>query len=489
MQLYSSFIREKKRKVKQEALTLETVLSAFSIDNVMLKKFIKAMNKQMDMGLIGGLKYASIAMLPSFVPDFYDKRDDNGVIKRYLALDLGGTNLRVLMLEIGTLDHNLNSESRNFRIPNAVMVGNADDLFGFIVGCIENFVDEKKLRFTPLSLGFTFSYPCDQRCLDSSFLIRWTKGFDVEGVEGEDVVRLLQEAIDRQNLNVKVVALMNDTVGTQIATAHDHNNCDIAVVIATGTNASYMEKFEKIRSLEDVSYPFDQMIIDTEWGGLGDRGEIDFVRTEYDKIIDENSVHPGVQSFDKMVGGMCMGELVRLVLVKLIENKFIFVDCQHGLLFKINAFPTKYISEILHDEGGKLNAIRQILEELGVDGFIYSDMILIREICLCVSHRSANLAAAAIACVTLRLNKKNVTVGIDGSTYRFHPFYHLWVKEKVKDLLPNDIEVTLVQAGDGSGKGAALVAAIADKLAKKDELSAQVTSNPNPGGDTLQPAF
>jgi len=36
------------------------------------------MNKQMDMGLIGGLKHASVAMLPSFVPNFYDKSEDAG---------------------------------------------------------------------------------------------------------------------------------------------------------------------------------------------------------------------------------------------------------------------------------------------------------------------------------------------------------------------------------------------------------------------------
>jgi len=38
------------------------------------------------------------------------------------------------------------------------------------------------------------------------------------------------------------------------------------------------------------------MIIDTEWGGLGDKGEVDFVRNEYDKIVDAKSVHPGVQA-------------------------------------------------------------------------------------------------------------------------------------------------------------------------------------------------
>ena len=39
------------------------------------------------------------------------------------------------------------------------------------------------------------------------------------------------------------------------------------------------------------------MVIDTEWGGFGDRGEADYILTNYDKLIDARSVHPGVQMF------------------------------------------------------------------------------------------------------------------------------------------------------------------------------------------------
>lgn len=38
------------------------------------------------------------------------------------------------------------------------------------------------------------------------------------------------------------------------------------------------------------------MIIDTEWGAFGDRGEIEYLRTHYDKIVDAGSVHPGEYS-------------------------------------------------------------------------------------------------------------------------------------------------------------------------------------------------
>lgn len=59
-----------------------------------------------------------------------------------------------------------------------------------------------------LPLGFTFSFPCKQIGLDRAVLTNWTKGFKCEGVEGNDIVKLLHEAIERRGvslLNKKVI--------------------------------------------------------------------------------------------------------------------------------------------------------------------------------------------------------------------------------------------------------------------------------------------
>lgn len=41
------------------------------------------------------------------------------------------------------------------------------------------------------TVGFCFSFPMEQAALDSAKLVTWTKGFDVSGVMGNDVVKLL----------------------------------------------------------------------------------------------------------------------------------------------------------------------------------------------------------------------------------------------------------------------------------------------------------
>ena len=73
-------------------------------------------------------------------------------------------------------------------------------LFDHIASCIAEFLDELSLKHEHFTLGFTFSFPCVQRHLASATLVKWTKGFKCSGVEGEDVVALLHEAISRRQV-------------------------------------------------------------------------------------------------------------------------------------------------------------------------------------------------------------------------------------------------------------------------------------------------
>lgn len=61
-----------------------------------------------------------------------------------------------------------------------------------------------------LHLGLTFSFPVEQTALDSGTLLTWTKGFSAKNAQGNDVVKMLQDALDRKHLHVKCTALVND---------------------------------------------------------------------------------------------------------------------------------------------------------------------------------------------------------------------------------------------------------------------------------------
>lgn len=42
------------------------------------------------------------------------------------------------------------------------------------------------------------------------------------------------------------------------------------------------------------------MIINTEWGAFGDKGELDFIRTKWDEAVDAGSLNPGKTVFTKI---------------------------------------------------------------------------------------------------------------------------------------------------------------------------------------------
>ena len=59
------------------------------------------------------------------------------------------------------------------------------------------------------------------------------------------------------------------------------------------------------------------MLINTEWGAFGNGGALDFILTDFDRDVDRNSVNPSRQIFEKLISGMYMGEIARLVLCRL----------------------------------------------------------------------------------------------------------------------------------------------------------------------------
>jgi hexokinase len=73
-------------------------------------------------------------------------------------------------------------------------------LWGYIADCLQQFIEyhHEGERLDQLPLGFTFSYPATQNYIDQGILQRWTKGFDVAGVEGTDIVVPFEEALQER---------------------------------------------------------------------------------------------------------------------------------------------------------------------------------------------------------------------------------------------------------------------------------------------------
>ena len=439
------------------------------LNNEQLHQLMELMNKSFEEGLRSETaSTAAVKMLPSYIralPNGTEQGD-------FLALDLGGTNFRVLLIQI--VGKEAEMKSKIFRVPDHFMKGTGESLFDHIAECLATFMkDHDLIHREKLPLGFTFSFPCKQEGLTCAKLVNWTKGFKASNVEGNDVVQLLREAcIRRGDIDIDVVAVLNDTTGTMMACAFVENSCNIGVICGTGSNACYMERIENITKLKgEIDFESDglpkEMCVNTEWGAFGDDGVMDFVRTKYDQQLDKNSINVGRQLMEKMISGMYMGELVRIVLENLAKDKHLFQGDFEAISQK-GCFPTKYVSEIesemQEDDEIQFVKTQQILEEIGITLVTPTDCANVAYVCSVVSTRAAYLCACGIATLLKRMQKPYVTVGVDGSVYRFHPTFKDILDSKIDELLDGKYEFQLMLSEDGSGRGAALVAAVATRI-------------------------
>lgn len=451
-----------------EEMLVENVVRPFIVKDEDYKKLMGVMLEQFENGLGKDTNStAKVKMFPTYVRDVPDGSEEGDI----LALDLGGTNFRVLLISLNGQE--VKMESKIYVIPQQIMLGSGTQLFDHIAECIYKFMKDHKLMDKKLPLGFTFSFPCKQIGLDKAILAQWTKGFKCEGVEGEDVVRLLHEAIQRRgDIDVECLAVINDTVGALMSCAHEDRNCAIGLILGTGTNACYIEKTENVGLWDGDNDEPHQVMINTEWGALGDDGCLDFIKTEYDRQVDKHSINPGRQVYEKMISGMYMGEIVRLVLEKLRKNNLIFQGQESEELKSRGRFYTKYVSEIESDEEDNFTNTKQIFKELGFEKVSDEDCRIAQHVCSLVSTRAAYLASAGIAVLLNKMGRPEVTVGVDGSLYRFHPHFHDLMVEKITHLVNPGIKFKLMLSNDGSGKGAAIVTAVANRMrGQKDESS------------------
>ncbi|XP_023172102.2 hexokinase type 2-like [Drosophila hydei] len=445
-------------KLEQQFPDVFKICQQFELDEDTMGKIVQIMTNEIYMGLARETHASSsIKCYVTYVQDL-PTGSERG---KYLALDLGGTNFRVLLANVIS-ETNVDVISKSYAISKDMMKGPGTKLFDFIAESISQFCKEHKIENDNLPLGFTFSFPCKHVAIDKGILVSWTKGFKSEGVVNRDVVELLREAIDRRgDFKVNIVAILNDTTGTLMSCAFHNPNCKIGMILGTGTNACYMEKTSNVEMLpgyQTSRKPF--MIINCEWGAFGDNGELDFVRNSYDNAVDKRSVYPKKQTFEKCISGKYMGELVRRIVVDLMDQGVLFKDATWQTLRKRKTFLTRFLSVIESDKPGEFGNACKLMDELGVKGCEEEDLLCLRYICRAISTRSAKLAACGLVALIKKINVKDITVGIDGSVYCFHPHYHTLLMENMGLLLKGSTKFELLRSKDGSGRGAALAAAV-----------------------------
>ncbi|KAI9834930.1 MAG: hypothetical protein M1819_002653 [Sarea resinae] len=445
----------------------------FTVDGPTLKKISDHFVHELEKGL--SVEGGSIPMNPTWVmsmPTGYETGT-------FLALDMGGTNLRVCEINLPEEKGEFDITQSKYRMPEDLKSGSSEELWEYIADCLQQFIQyhHEGQKLEKLHLGFTFSFPATQEYIDHGILQRWTKGFDIDGVEGKDVVVPFEEALAKRGVPIKLSALINDTTGTLIASAYTDDQMKIGCIFGTGCNAAYMENCGSIPKLAHMNLPADMpMAINCEWGAFDNEHKV-LPRTQYDIIVDRDSPRPGQQAFEKMIAGLYLGEIFRLVLCDLHDNKevHIFEGQDISKLRKAYTLDSSFLSLIEEDPFENLSETSDLFQNRLSLSTTQPELELIRRLAELIGTRAARLSSCGIAAICKKKNITSCHVGADGSVFNKYPHFKARGAQALREILDwpkgkRDL-IDVRAAEDGSGVGAALIAALTLKRIKEGNMA------------------
>ena len=424
---------------------LQAIIGEFTVDAESLREVAANFRQDLKLGLADP-KDSSLRMLKSYVGLPTGKETGE-----FLALDFGGTNVRVsrIKLEGAGRFEVIKKVGKPLIIPGEYdYIGansTAEEMFDFLVSLIDEAVD--KDHETKFYLGHTFSFPSNQTNLYNAELIIWTKEFKTAGVEGKVVNDLLKQSLEKFGLtNVEPIAVINDTVAVLLSAAYQHPDTYIGSIYATGQNNCYVES--SIHDPENAGVG--GMILNLESGNF-----MKLTPNRLDIEYDEGSEKPGEQRLEKMVSGRYMGELFSMALSEIFDEKG-----------KNYGFTAIDMSSILMDDtidGDRIAAIVKDKADKNVDS---EECAKIKQLAAAIVVRSARLVTAAYVGIIWhrtgagKINRQHIAV--DGSVYEKMPLVKENIDRALSELLGAEAaNVDTILDNGGSGLGAAIAAAMA----------------------------
>lgn len=421
----------------------DSIIKEFTVDKEELQMIAADFRYDLKKGLVDPDE-SSLRMLKSYLglPSGKEKGE-------YLALDFGGTNVRVLLIRLegeGKYEI-LKKVAKPLKVEGEYDYIGADSTAEQMFDLLAELIDEaiEGNHEQKYLLGHTFSFPSEQTDLNNAKLIIWTKEFATPGVEGKVVNDLLLEALHRRGIeNVQPAAVINDTVAVLLSAAYKQDSTYIGSIYATGHNTCYLEPYAN--SADKA------MILNLESGGF-----MKLAPNRFDTAFDEASEKPGEQRLEKMVSGRYMGELFGMALSELLNEKG-----------KAYGFTSIDMSGMLEDESEGRAKVQEIVKDKTGHEISAEEAEQVRDLAVTVVVRSARLVTASFVGIIWQLSGEGGVqkqhIAVDGSVYEKMPFVKENIMRALSELLGEDAaKVDTVLDNGGSGLGAALAAAMSQE--------------------------
>ena len=246
----------------------------------------------------------------------------------------------------------------------------------------------------------------------------------------------------------------------------------LGCIFVTGCNGAYLEHCGNIPKLKHMNLPDDMpMLINCEYGAFNSKGQNPVLpKTPYDVMIDEQSPRPGQQAYEKMISGLYLGEIFRLVMLDLHDNKKILFANQDLEKFR-HAFciDASFLSFIEEDPFENLSETQDMFNDKYNLKANKAELELLRRLAELIGTRSARLSACGIAAVCKMKGYNECHVGADGSVFNKYPHFKQRNAQALREILDwktRKDPIVLSSSEDGSGVGAALIAALTVKRIK-----------------------
>jgi hexokinase len=357
----------------------------------------------MDLGLDG--KPSSLAMIPTYIET--SRAVPRG--RRVVALDAGGTNLRVATVIFNETGRAVIENLARHRMPGIDEEIDRPEFFRQLAAYV------LPLAGRADRVGFCFSYPAEILPSRDGRLIQFTKEVKARGVEGQLLGANLSHALESAGAQApEKVILLNDTVATLLAgrNAAPQRSFDgfVGIVCGTGFNACYVERNELVRKAAGLD-PSGSQIINTESGsfGLTPVGPVD-------DAFDQTTANPSRYRHEKMISGAYLGGL-GLFAAQQAARKGFFSPAARRALDQAGSLSTKELNDFILRPESADNTLGALCQ--GLPGEDRRGLVRLLD---CLVERAALLVAVTIAAPVLKSCRGRepgvpICVTVDGTTF------------------------------------------------------------------------
>lgn len=166
-----------------------------------------------------------------------------------------------------------------------------------------------------------------------------------------------------------------------------------------------------------------------------------------------------------MVAGEYLGELLRVILFELHKLGILFGDQDISRLEQLNVINASFLQIVEDDITESLGEIHTIFkDQLGLD-LNPDELKLCRYLVELIGTWASRFYACGIAAICKRRNIESCRVGVDGAVFNHWSHFRERASHALRETLDwpfgTEDKVTFVGVPDGSGVGAALIAALA----------------------------